>query len=75
MNTLTSPIWWCLASHRGRGLGRALLRAAEDYAASQGATEIRLGVLAKNDAARRLYRDYGFEEYVVGMSKSLTRRG
>jgi len=48
------------ASHRGRGIGRQLLQHAEAFARGAGATELRIGVLAENTVARRLYRSAGF---------------
>jgi len=45
---------------RGRGLGRALLGAACERAARQGARRITLRVLASNEPARRLYAAAGF---------------
>ncbi|OKK08255.1 acetyltransferase [Streptomyces sp. CB03234] len=45
---------------RGRGLARALLRAAFDEAARQGATRITLRVLGHNKPARTLYASEGF---------------
>lgn len=45
---------------RGRGLARALLRAACDEARRQGATRITLRVLSHNKPARRLYESEGF---------------
>ena len=60
-----------LPAHRSLGLGRALLQRAEDYARGQGAEVLRIGVMAKNEGARRLYRSYGFEDRLIEMSKSL----
>ncbi|MGW7288037.1 N-acetyltransferase family protein [Streptomyces sp. NPDC054847] len=45
---------------RGRGVGRALLRAACDEARRQGAVRITLRVLAHNAPARALYEAEGF---------------
>jgi len=45
---------------RGRGVGRALLRAACDEARRQGALRITLRVLAHNTPARALYEAEGF---------------
>ena len=58
-----------LAEHRGKGLGRALLKLAENYAQQQGATLLRISVLAKNEVARKLYIDEGFDELVVTLQK------
>jgi len=60
-----------LAEHRGKGLGRALLKLAKDYAQQQGATLLRISVLARNKVARKLYIDEGFDELVVTLQKSL----
>lgn len=45
---------------RGRGVGRALLRAAMDEARRQGASRITLRVLGHNAPARALYESEGF---------------
>jgi ribosomal protein S18 acetylase RimI-like enzyme len=45
---------------RGRGIGRALLRAAFDEARRQGAIRITLRVLGHNTPARALYASEGF---------------
>jgi ribosomal protein S18 acetylase RimI-like enzyme len=45
---------------RGAGVGRALLRAAQDEARRQGARRITLRVLGHNTPARRLYESEGF---------------
>jgi len=60
-----------LPSYRGQRLGRALLQKAEEYARSHGATTLKLEVLAKNDVARNLYKNYGFREYHLLLEKSL----
>lgn len=60
-----------LANHRSRGLGRALLKRAEDHAKSQGATLLRINVLAQNQVARSLYISCGFDELVVSLQKKL----
>lgn len=49
------------ASHRGRGVGSALLRATLDAASARGLTRIELVVRADNMAALRLYERRGFE--------------
>ncbi|ESQ76671.1 GNAT family N-acetyltransferase [Asticcacaulis sp. AC402] len=45
-------------SHRGLGIGETLLRAAEDTARAEGATQI---VLASRVTARAFYAKYGYE--------------
>lgn len=59
------------AKFRGRGLGEALLRAGEQYAAGGGATELRVNVLSGNDPAESLYRRFGFTPYLETLSKRL----
>jgi ribosomal protein S18 acetylase RimI-like enzyme len=60
-----------LASERNKGLGRALLKRAEEYARSKAAKILRLSVHAGNQAARDLYLGYGFQEKVVIMQKEI----
>jgi ribosomal protein S18 acetylase RimI-like enzyme len=59
------------SAYRQRGLGRRLLEEAESTARSRGATELRVGVLAKNRLARELYEELGFIDYQVQLVKSL----
>jgi GNAT superfamily N-acetyltransferase len=59
------------STHRRRGIGSQLLSAAECYARACGARSLRIGVLARNGAARRLYTSAGFEEYQVELAKQL----
>ena len=49
------------ASHRGRGLGAALLRATLDAAIASGIRRVELVVRADNAAAIALYERHGFE--------------
>jgi len=49
-----------LPSQRCRGIGAQLLSHAEAFVRAAGATELRIGVLAGNAAARSLYRGAGF---------------
>ena len=60
-----------LPAHRRRGLGRALLERAEAYARREGARTLRVGVLARNDGAGRLYHRLGFADYTIQLSKPL----
>lgn len=56
---------------RGQGIGTALLEAAEDELASQGASVVTLEVMAMNDDARRFYARHGYDSYRVSMKRSL----
>ncbi|MFW5832709.1 MAG: N-acetyltransferase family protein [Pseudomonadota bacterium] len=59
------------ADARGRGIGRALLAAAEERVRTAGLASIRLALLADNAAAERLYRRLGYRRYEVVMRKRL----
>ncbi len=58
-------------SMRGRGLGRAVMVAGEDYARQRGAQSIRLHVFGENSVARGLYEDLGYDVTNVMMAKTL----
>jgi GNAT superfamily N-acetyltransferase len=60
-----------LASHRGHGLGGALLAACESLARAAGQKWIRLGVIAANHDARRFYARSGFAEQLLTLEKTL----
>lgn len=49
------------ASHRRRGIGRALLDAAVRWARVAGVSKLELHVFPWNEPAIRLYEDFGFE--------------
>ena len=49
-----------VAAAEGRGAGRALLRAAEDWARAHGYRRLTLNVFAGNQRARRAYERAGF---------------
>jgi ribosomal protein S18 acetylase RimI-like enzyme len=59
------------ATHRGRGIGRLLLRAAEARAREAGARTIQLSVKAGNAAARALYAAEGFADAEIYLEKPL----
>jgi ribosomal protein S18 acetylase RimI-like enzyme len=48
------------ASAEGRGIGKALMHAAEDWARERGYPMIQLHVLVGNDRARSMYERLGY---------------
>lgn len=58
---------------RGLGIGRALVRRAERYAAGCGAYKLELKVLARNEAAVGFYQALGFAPRIITMSKRIGR--
>ena len=58
----------------GRGVGRALLTAAERWAEDAGYPWLTLHVFAGNDRARRVYEKLGYEEEWTRMLKRVARR-
>lgn len=48
---------------RGKGIGKLLLKAAENEALKRGACKLTLEVLEGNPIAQGLYRKFGFESY------------
>ena len=49
-----------LATHQGRGIGRALMARLEDWARSAGIRRLQLPVVTTNEPAIALYRQSGF---------------
>jgi RimJ/RimL family protein N-acetyltransferase len=49
------------ASYRRRGIGRALLAAAEEWARGAGVSKLELHVFPHNEAAIALYEGFGYE--------------
>jgi ribosomal protein S18 acetylase RimI-like enzyme len=68
-----------VAAYRGTGVGRALLREAENRALGRGCCKLTLEVQDANARARGLYASFGFEDFVVAgsptrfLSKALPR--
>lgn len=60
-----------LPAYRGQGVGRALLDALRAWGREKGATEIRAGVLATNDGARRFWAGAGGADYSVTVTVPL----
>jgi len=57
-----------LPEWRGRGVGRALLTAAEKRAGREGCCKLTLEVQDDNLRARGLYESVGFADFVIGSS-------
>jgi ribosomal protein S18 acetylase RimI-like enzyme len=58
-------------SDRGRGYGRAIMRAFEDQARDRGYVRVGLNVFGDNEVARGLYESLGYGEIARQMTKSL----
>jgi ribosomal protein S18 acetylase RimI-like enzyme len=61
-------------SERGRGIGTALLAAAEAHLESLGVAVVSLEVLAGNEAARRFYRRHGYADHRTELRKPVGDR-
>jgi GNAT superfamily N-acetyltransferase len=57
--------------HRGAGLGRKLMEAAEAAAKTYGVRWLRVSVMSANAAARKLYSSAGFSELYAEFEKDL----
>jgi len=58
-------------AHRGTGLGRELMAAAEAHARENGVRWLRISVMAANAGARQMYETMGFSEIYVELEKDL----
>jgi GNAT superfamily N-acetyltransferase len=58
---------------RGNGVGRALIKHLERWAADRGIERMILNVSEANEGAIRLYHDLGYRDYDRAMLKRLTR--
>lgn len=54
-----------LPAHRGKGIGRALMRAAAAQAKARGACKVTLEVLSGNTGAKALYASEGYDAYAL----------
>jgi GNAT superfamily N-acetyltransferase len=72
----TAPVAWITTlvvdvGHRGRGIGRSLLEAAESWARTQGAVRISLTAGSQRDGAHAFYSRVGFAQSGVRFTKDL----
>ncbi len=58
-------------NQRGQGLGRATMRAIEEYVRASGGKKIGLSVFGFNTVAQKLYLSEGYEITRLSMSKTL----
>lgn len=58
-------------AHRGRGLGRAAMHAAEEWTVANGGTRVALNVFGHNTVARSLYDSLGYRVMATGMYKDV----
>lgn len=58
-------------AYRRRGIGSALMEAAQRWCADHGAPELRLNVVSPNRDAIDFYRAVGFEPWIIGMRRVL----
>jgi ribosomal protein S18 acetylase RimI-like enzyme len=58
--------------HRRRGVGRALIGAAEQLARARGAAEVIIMTGVGNAAAQTLYRAAGYEIYAAALNRKVT---
>ena len=56
---------------RGAGVGRALIAACEDWARGRGLTSLRIGLLARNADALKVYERSGYAPYTLQVRKYL----
>ncbi len=64
--------WYVAPGHRRRGVGRALVRAAEAWARARGCAELASDTDPDNDVSRRAHAACGFED--AGLVRCFRRR-
>jgi ribosomal protein S18 acetylase RimI-like enzyme len=62
-----------LASHRGQGVAEAMLGLVEQLARARGACKLTLEVLEGNQAAQKLYRRLGYDNYQLDPAMGLAQ--
>lgn len=62
---------WVEPDARGRGIGRALIAAAEDRFRAAGLTRVELAAVVGNIDAVRLYEHLGYSRYEIMLAKNL----
>lgn len=60
-----------LATHRGRGIGSALIGAVQKHSRAKGFKRLGISVLIENSRAHDLYRRLGFRDYEVVLMMEL----
>nr|MBS0021933.1 GNAT family N-acetyltransferase [Gammaproteobacteria bacterium] len=67
--------WYVLARHRSKGMGRALIVAAENWSREQGCSELASDTWLNNEASQRAHEALGFEvvDRCVNYRKALRR--
>lgn len=63
--------WFVRPEHRGRGIGRALIRAAEQWGRERGCGQIASDTQEHNQASRRAHAACGFED--MGLLRHFVR--
>ncbi|SCL31396.1 GNAT family N-acetyltransferase [Micromonospora inyonensis] len=59
-------------SARRRGVGRALMAAAEEEARRRGLKDLRLDFWSFNEAAGRFFQEHGFDAYNIRMRRAIS---
>jgi len=62
---------YVVEASRGAGVGRALIAACEDWARGRGLVSLRIGLLARNADALKVYERAGYTPYALQMRKYL----
>lgn len=60
---------------RGRGIGKKLIAAVEEWMAQKGVVRMIVSVYAWNTQTRNFYKEAGFDEYAVSYQKPINGQG